>query len=197
VYLVPKAGIILILRCQRRIFNLVKRRTDVRKSKRRIDKGLKVAKKVTKQKFRTAGSLLHRGFGTNPIEELNKLGKKYGIESEFKKDYGFGQIDLVWNIRFHSAFDPITCGFIQLKEQESGSRDLDDGQFSLRKIEEAVMIGIRSGMDKIYILCDNEAIAKSVTGQIEWLSSFGSLIRFDAYSSAFFQAKKTNKIKSA
>lgn len=169
---------------------MVKRKTNVEKTKRKINKRFKVAKKVTKRKLRTAESLLRRGFGANAIEELNELGKKYGIESEAKKDYGFGQIDLVWNIRFHPSFEPIKCGFIQLKEQEGGSRDLDDGQFSLRKIEEAIILGIRSGMDKTYILCDNEEIAKSVTGQIEWLSSMGSQIRFDAYACAVFPGQK-------
>ena len=73
---------------------------------------------------------------------------------------------MVWNIKFHPALDVFRCGFIQLKEHEGGSRDLDDGQFSLGKIE-AIMTGMRCGIDRLYLLCDNEDIAKSVTGQIE------------------------------
>ncbi len=53
------------------------------------------------------------------------------------------------------------------EEEEGGSSDLNDGQFSLRKIEEAIMLGLRSGMDRVYLLCDTEDVAKSVTGQIE------------------------------
>jgi hypothetical protein len=52
----------------------------------------------------------------------------------------------------------------------------------LRKIEEAVMRGMRSGMDKIYLVVDNEEMAKSVSGKIEWLVSFGSIIRLDSIS---------------
>jgi hypothetical protein len=33
---------------------------------------------------------------------------------------------------------------------------------------------------------DNEDIAKSVTGQIQWLSSFGSPVRFDSYSAGVY-----------
>jgi hypothetical protein len=165
---------------------LVKKKSKVAKTKSKLSKGVRVAKKVTKQKIRTAESLLRQGFESKSVAELTKIGKKYGIHSETAKDYGFGRIDLVWSIKFHPAFDPITVGFTQLKEQEGGSGDLEDGQFSLRKIEEAMMTGIRSGMDKLYLLCDDENIAKSVTGQIEWLSSFGSLIRFDSYSAGVF-----------
>jgi hypothetical protein len=169
---------------------LIKKKTKVAKTKGQFSKGIRVAKKVTKKKIRRAESLLRQGFRSNNVAELAKIGKKYGIDSETEKDYGFGLIDLVWNIKFHPAFDPIAVGFVKLKEQEAGSSDLKDGQFSLRKIEEAMMAGIRSGMDRTYILCDNEEIAKSVTGQIEWLSSFGCLIRFDAYASAVFPGQK-------
>ena len=92
----------------------------------------------------------------------------------------------MWDFKIHPDFLPITCGFIELKEQEGGSRDLDDEQFSLRKIEEAIMTGIRSGMHKLFLVCGNENIAKSVTGQIQWLSSRGGLIRYDSYCQVIF-----------
>jgi hypothetical protein len=44
------------------------------------------------------------------------------------------------------------------------------------------MRGIRSGMDKTYLIADNEEMAKSVSGKIEWLASFGSIIRLDSMS---------------
>jgi hypothetical protein len=44
------------------------------------------------------------------------------------------------------------------------------------------MRGIRSGMDKVYLIADNEEMAKSISGKIEWLASFGSLIGLDAIS---------------
>jgi hypothetical protein len=45
-------------------------------------------------------------------------------------------------------------------------------------------------MDKVYLLCDTEDIAKSVTGRIEWLSSFGSLLRFDSFSAGLFPSQR-------
>jgi hypothetical protein len=165
---------------------LVKNKSKLRKTKSKISKTLSVTKKVTKQKFRGTETLVRQGFLIDTVEGLTKIAKSYGIKSEANKDYGFGPIDLVWNIKFHPVFEPISCGFVQLKEQEGGSSDMDDGQFSLRKIEEAIMKGIRSGMDRLYLLCDNEDTAKSVTGQIEWLSSKGGLIRFDNYAAGVF-----------
>lgn len=170
----------------------IKKRSN-RRTGRTVKKGLKVAISASKKKLRDT-ELLVKGLSSNTIRGLEKIGKKYGFKSEVDKDFGFGKIDLVMNIRFHPVLSPITCGFIRLKEQEGGSRDLQDGQFSLRKIEEAMMVGMRSGMDRTYLVCDNEKIAKSITGQIEWLASFGSIIRFDAYSSAFF-SKQEHEIK--
>ena len=78
----------------------------------------------------------------------------------------------------------IKCGFVRLRSDEGGGRSQDwqDNQYSIRKIEEALMRGIRSGMDRVYLIADNEDMARSISGRIEWLSSFGSLIRFDALS---------------
>ncbi len=114
------------------------------------------------------------------------MGQEKGFEVEQNKDYGFGIIDLVWNINTHPALPVIKCGFIVLRANEEGGgrgdKDWQDNQFSIRKIEEAAMRGIRSGMDKVYLLADNEEMAKSISGKIEWLASFGSLIRLDAIS---------------
>ena len=37
---------------------------------------------------------------------------------------------------------------------------------------------------KYFLVAENEEMAKSISGRIEWLSSFGSIVRFDAVSSA-------------
>jgi hypothetical protein len=34
-------------------------------------------------------------------------------------------------------------------------------------------------MDKTYLIADNEEWAKSISGKIGWLASFGSIIRLD------------------
>jgi hypothetical protein len=44
------------------------------------------------------------------------------------------------------------------------------------------MRGIRSGLDKVYLVAPNEEMEKSVSGKIEWLASFGSMLRLDAVS---------------
>jgi hypothetical protein len=160
-------------------------RKMVKKSER-----IKKVKRQAQRRLRNTGTLLRKGFKINNIQELVKFGKKYGYTSEVKRDYGFGSIDLVCSIKFHPGLEPLKCGFIELREQEGGTSDLTDNQFSLRKIEEAIMTGIRSGMDKMYLVCGNEEIAKSVTGQIEWLASHGSIIRLDAYASAFVSGQK-------
>jgi hypothetical protein len=48
------------------------------------------------------------------------------------------------------------------------------------------MRGLRSGLDKVYLIAPNEEMAKSVTGKVEWLASFGSLLRLDAISLGIF-----------
>jgi hypothetical protein len=122
---------------------------------------------------------------SNALHSLVSMGQEKGFEVEQNKDYGVGIIDLVWNINTHPALPVIKCGFIVLRANEEGGggdKDWQDNQFSIRKIEEAAMRGIRSGMDKVYLLADNEEMAKSISGKIEWLASFGSLIRLDAIS---------------
>src|SRR5918995_3538303 len=123
---------------------------------------------------------------SNALDSLVSMGQEKGFEVEQNQDYGFGIIDVVWNINTHPALPVIKCGFIVLRANEEGGgggdKDWQDNQFSIRKIEEAAMRGIRSGMDKVYLLADNEEMAKSISGKIEWLASFGSLIRLDAIS---------------
>ena len=121
---------------------------------------------------------------SNALDSLAGLGQEKGFEVEQNKDYGIGPIDVIWNINTHPALPVIKCGFIVLRANEEGGGDKDwqDNQFSIRKIEEAAMRGIRSGMDKVYLIADNEEMAKSISGKIEWLASFGSLIRLDAIS---------------
>ena len=122
---------------------------------------------------------------SNALHSLVRMGQEKGFEVEQNQDYGVGPIDLVWNINTHPALPVIKCGFIVLRSEGGGGggdKDWQDNQFSIRKIEEAAMRGIRSGMDKVYLLADNEEMAKSISGKIEWLASFGSLIRLDAIS---------------
>jgi hypothetical protein len=105
-----------------------------------------------------------------------------GFEVEQNKDSGAGVIDIVCKINVHPSLPVINYGFIVLKSEEGGSNDYEDNQFSLRKIQEAIMRGVRSGLDKVYLVAPNEEMAKSVSGKIEWLASFGSLLRLDAIS---------------
>jgi hypothetical protein len=113
------------------------------------------------------------------------------FEIQQNKDFGAGQIDLVCKIAIHPSLPPINSGFIILRsEQGEGDKDWQDNQFSIRKIEEAAMRGIRSGMDRVYLIADNEEMAKSISGKIEWLASFGSLLRLDAISLGLFPTQQ-------
>jgi hypothetical protein len=113
------------------------------------------------------------------------------FEIQQNKDFGAGQIDLVCKIAIHPSLPPINCGFIILRsEQGEGDKDWQDNQFSIRKIEEAAMRGIRSGMDRVYFIADNEEMAKSISGKIESLASFGSLLRLDAISLGLFPTQQ-------
>src|SRR4051794_19456807 len=127
------------------------------------------------------------------LDLLISMAKEKGFEIEQQnKDYGAGPIDLVMNIGIHPALPKIKCGFIILRaEKGRGSKDWQDNQYSIRKIEEAAMRGIRSGMDKTYLVADNEEMAKSVSGKIEWLASFGSIIRLDSISLGLYPDQKS------
>jgi hypothetical protein len=116
------------------------------------------------------------------LDELVNAGVEKGFEIEQNVDYGAGPIDVVWNINLHPALPEIKCGFVRLDAEEGGNQDTEDNQLSLRKIEEAAMRGIRSGLDKVYLVADNEEMARSVSGKVEWLASHGSLLRLDAVS---------------
>src|SRR5919202_3229353 len=58
------------------------------------------------------------------------------------------------------------------------------------------MRGIRSGMDKdkIYLVVGNEEMARSVSGKIEWLASFGSIVRLDSISLGLYPEQKSTAI---
>ena len=119
------------------------------------------------------------------LDPLIRTLKEKGFEVQQNKDFGAGQIDLLCKISIHPSLPPINCGFIILRSGEEdggGDKDWQDNQFSIRKIEEAVMRGIRSGMHRVYLIANNEEMAKSVSGKIEWLASFGSLLRLDTIS---------------
>jgi hypothetical protein len=116
------------------------------------------------------------------LDTLIEMGEEKGFEVEHDADYGAGPINVVWNINVHPALPDIKCGFIVLEAEEGGNQDTEDNQLSLRKIEEAAFRGIRSGLDKVYIVAENNEMAKSVSGKIEWLASHGSLLRLDAIS---------------
>jgi hypothetical protein len=117
------------------------------------------------------------------LERLVDVGEEKGFEVEKDVNYGAGPIDIVWNINVHPALPDIKCGFVHLEDEEGGgSQDTEDNQLSLRKIEEAAFRGLRSGLDKVYLVADNEEMAKSVSGKIEWLASHGSLLRLDSIS---------------
>jgi hypothetical protein len=116
------------------------------------------------------------------LDAITHMGEQRGFKVEQDVDYGAGPVDVVWNINVHPALPNIKCGFVVLKAEEVGNQDTEDNQLSLRKIEEAAFRGIRSGLDKVYLVAENEEMAKSVSGKIEWLASHGSLIRLDAIS---------------
>ena len=116
------------------------------------------------------------------LDALISLAEERGFEIEENKDIGAGPVDVVFKINIHPSLPSINCGFIVLKSDEGGSKDYEDNQFSSRKIQEAIIRGIRSGLDKVFLVAPNKEMAKSVSGKIEWLASFGSLLRLDAIS---------------
>jgi hypothetical protein len=124
--------------------------------------------------------------GDSDLDVLVGMLEERGFEVEQNKDSGAGLIDIVCKINVHPSLPAINCGFIVLKSDEGGSKDYEDNQFSLRKIQEAIMRGVRSGLDKVYLVAPNDEMAKSVSGKIEWLASFGSLLRLDAISLGIF-----------
>ena len=128
------------------------------------------------------------------LDALISLAEERGFELEQNKDLGAGPVDLVFKINIHPSLPSINCGFIVLKSEEGGSKDYEDNQFSLRKIQEAIIRGIRSGLDKVFLVVPNKEMAKSVSGKIEWLASFGSLLRFDAISLGIFPEQQESAV---
>jgi hypothetical protein len=87
---------------------------------------------------------------THHLDNLVQAGQEKGFEVKQNVDYGAGPIDVVWNINLHSALPNIKCGFVTLGSEEGGNQDTEDNQLSLRKIEEAAIWGLRSGLDKVF-----------------------------------------------
>jgi hypothetical protein len=136
------------------------------------------------------------------IEVMMELGRQKAFEVEAGKDYGARSIDVVWHIKIHPALRDITCGFIiaqplaktlneavarvevrkreDFEDEQSWQEYRDKEVAYLKHIEEAAMRGIRGGMDKIYLVAENEEAAKAISGKIEWLASHGSILRLDA-----------------
>src|SRR5215216_2994377 len=131
----------------------------------------------------------------NPdLDVLISTLEEKGFEVEQNGDTGAGLIDVVCKINIHPSLPAIICGFIVLKSDEGGSKDYEDNQFSLRKIQEGIVRGVRSGLDKVYLVAPNEEMAKSVSGKIEWLASFGSLLRLDAISLGIFPEQQKSSV---
>ena len=130
------------------------------------------------------------------LDKLVQAGKEKGFEIEQNVDYGAGPVDVVWNMNLHSALPNIKFGFVKLgaEEGQGASQDTEVNQLSLRKIEEAAFRGIRSGLDKVYLVTENEEMAKSVSGKIEWLASHGSLIRLDAISLGLYPEQQESSV---
>jgi hypothetical protein len=132
---------------------------------------------------------------THHLDSLVQAGQEKGFKVEQNVDYGAGPIDVIWNVNVHSALPNIKCGFVTLgSEEEGGNQDTEDNQLSLRKIEEAAFRGIRSGLDKVYLVAENDDMAKSVSGKIEWLASHGSLIRLDAISLGLYAEQQESSV---
>jgi hypothetical protein len=130
------------------------------------------------------------------LENLVQAGQEKGFVVEQNIDYGAGPIDVVWNINIHPALPNIKYGFVKLgaEEGQGASQDTEDNQLSLRKIEESAFRGIRSGLDKVYLVAENEEMARSVSGKIEWLASHGSLIRLDALSLGLYPEQQASSV---
>jgi hypothetical protein len=97
---------------------------------------------------------LQENYVENPdLNVLTGLIEERGFEVEKNQDSGAGPIDVVCKIIIHPSLPAIRCGFIVLRSDEGGSKDYEDNQFSLRKIQEGIMRGIRNGLDKGILGC--------------------------------------------
>lgn len=99
----------------------------------------------------------------------------YSIEKDV--DYGYGKIDAMWHISLHPSLSTSKFGFVKIQSSQDGGgnaaadQDWKDNQYSFTKTQQAIRRGIRSGYDKVLLVVENEEMAKSITGRIEWLSS--------------------------
>jgi hypothetical protein len=149
---------------------------------------------------------------------LAELGRQKGFQVETKKDYGAGPIDVVWHIAVHPALRDLTCGFIVMKplaetlneaiatgevkrrkdfeEDDQSWQEYRDKEVAfLKDIEEAAFRGIRSGLDKVYLVAEKEeAAAKAISGKIEWLASNGSILRLDAVALGLSMDQRTSSV---
>jgi hypothetical protein len=104
------------------------------------------------------------------------VGEEKGFEVEKNVDYGYGAIDLVWYINHHPLLQSVRCGFIALGSEKKSTISMmavvKTQRITSILLEEAAMRGIRSGMDKVFLVVQNKEMAKSVSGKIEWLASF-------------------------
>jgi hypothetical protein len=145
-----------------------------------------------------------------------ELGRQRGFEVEAGKDYGAGPIDVVWNIAIHPALRDLTCRFIVMKplaetlneaiargevkrredfEDDRSWQEYRDKEAAyLKHIEEAALRGIRSGLDKVYLVAENEEAAKAISGKIEWLASHGSVLRLDAVALGLSMDQKGSSV---
>jgi len=121
---------------------------------------------------------------------LSQLDQSLSYSIEKDVDFGYGKIDAIWHISLHPSLPSSKFGFVRIGAEGRADQDEKDNQYSFRKIEEAIGRGIRSGCDKVFLVADNEEMAKSISGRIEWLSSFGSIIRFDAVSTGISPNQK-------
>jgi hypothetical protein len=126
----------------------------------------------------------NKNSSSQSVDFLSQLDQSLSYSIEKDVDYGYGKIDAIWHISLHPSLPSSKFGFVKIQssQNEKADQDWKDNQYSLRKIEEAIGRGIRSGCDKVFLVTDNEEMAKSISGRIEWLSSFGSIVRFDAVS---------------
>jgi hypothetical protein len=120
------------------------------------------------------------------LDFISQLDQSLSYSIEKDVDYGYGKIDAIYNISLHPSFPSSKFGFVRIQSSQNreGKADQDwkDNQYFFRKIQEAIGRGIKSGCDKVFLVVDNEEMAKSISGRIEWLLSFGSIIRFDTVS---------------
>ena len=57
------------------------------------------------------------------------------------------------------------------------------------------MLGIRSGMNRVCLVAENEEAAKAISSKIEWLASHGSLLRMDAVCLGLSMDQRDSSVK--